>query len=180
MKLARTIVALAAALGMLLGTATASAVDFTASEKEKLATGKPLRKPLAKSGQNGFYAGSGFAVVDAPVDVVWRAIQDWSSYAKVYPKTVGVKEIARKDGHSLVRMELGHEMISVVYHCDIQRDEKKHIMRFELVENKPHDIESARGYWRLFPQKDGSTLVAYVVAVKVPMGLVNQIGRAHV
>jgi hypothetical protein len=51
------------------------------------------------------------------------------------------------------------------------------MISFKLVKNKPHDIEETKGYWRLFPQKDGRTLVAYVVAVQVPAGLVNLLGE---
>jgi hypothetical protein len=65
----------------------------------------------------------------------------------------------------------------VVYHCEIKRDDKRKILSFKLIENLPHDIDAARGYWRLFPQADGRTLVAYVVAVRLPMGLVNLLGK---
>ncbi len=167
--------AVAAAL-ILAGVGDASALSFSDQEKGRLEAGKAIRKPLAKSGKDGFYGGSGFVMIDAPSEVVWTAIQDWGSYAKVYPNTVDVREISRKSGKSLVRMELGHKLLSVVYHVQVDEDRAKNMISFKLVKDRRHDIESARGYWKLFPQKDGRTLVAYVVAVQVPMGIVNILG----
>jgi hypothetical protein len=167
------IIGLTAALALVTGAFAAEAVDFSAAEKARLAAGRTVRQPLPQSGRNGFYAGTGYAVIDAPVEVVWRAIRDWDSYRRVYPKTLEVREVGRKGDRSLVRMQLGHEMISLTYHVDITIDESRKVLSFELVRNRPHDIEEARGYWRLFPQKDGRTLAAYVVASRVPMGVVN-------
>jgi ribosome-associated toxin RatA of RatAB toxin-antitoxin module len=167
--------AIAAALAVLLVAGQSQAIEFTDRELDRLKAGKAVKKPLAKAGQNGFYGGSGFALVDAPPEVVWKAILDWSSYRKVYPKTVEVREVSRKSNRSLVKMELGHELISVSYFVDVRVNRSKWQLDYRLVTNKPHDIDAAHGYWRLFPQKDGRTLVAYVVAVRVPMGLVNLI-----
>jgi len=154
----------------------AGAVSFTPKEKERLAAGKVVKKPLAKSGDKGFYGGTGYTLIDAPVDVIWAAIEDWGAYKKIYPKTVGCKELSRKGDISLIRVEMGHKLLSIEYHLTVQRNKAKNMLSFKLVRNRPHDIEETRGYWRLFPQKDGRTLVAYVVATQVPMGIINLIG----
>ena len=154
----------------------AQAVSFSKKEKSYLAAGKTVKQPLENSGKGGFFGGSGYTIIDAPPEVVWSAIEDWASYSNVYPNTVEVKEVARKDNRSLVYMEQGHPLVSASYFVEVERDPAKHMLSFRLVEDRPHDIEDARGYWKLFPQKDGRTLVAYVVAVKVPMGLVNLLG----
>lgn len=167
---------LAAALALLLVPDPAASVQFSQAEKGRLKQGKVVKKPLSNSRQGGFYGGTGWIVVDAPPDVVWAAIADWDSYHKIFPNTVSAEEISRKGERSLLKMKLGHELISVIYHCEIIRDNQRKILSFKLVENLPHDIAAARGYWRLFPQEDGRTLVAYVVAVRVPMGLVNLLG----
>ena len=53
-----------------------------------------MRQPvLVDFCRDGFYAGTGYAVIDAPVEVVRRAIEDWGSYQSVYPKTVEVREV---------------------------------------------------------------------------------------
>jgi hypothetical protein len=170
--------ALAAVLFGLLWSTTASAVELSDGERNALAAGKTVKKPLPGSGRNGFFGGSGYALVDAPVDEVWAAVGDWGSYHKMFPKTVEVREVARRGETSLVYMEQGHQLLSVAYHVEVSRDPAKKMLSFSLVTDRPHDIEDTRGYWRLFPQGEGKTLVAYVVAVRVPMGVVNVLGAS--
>jgi ligand-binding SRPBCC domain-containing protein len=166
-------------LAALLAAAPALAVDFTPEDKAKLAAGKTLKKALPTSGAQGFYGGTGYTIIAAPLEAVWSAIEDWNAYPKVYPKTVACAELSRKGNVSLIRMEMGHELLSIEYHMTVKRDREKNMISFDLVPNKPHDIEETRGYWRLFPQKDGRTLVAYVVATRVPMGIINLLGAKY-
>jgi hypothetical protein len=56
------------------------------------------------------------------------------------------------------------------------RDDEKKVLTFRMVPNLANDIDDVRGYWRLFPQPEGRTLIAYVLAIRAPMGLVNLIG----
>ena len=174
MALPKTV--LAALLAVTALPSLARAVDFTPDEIARLKAGKVVRQELPSSRKGGFYGGSGFAVVDAPVDVVWRALQDWGAYTKIFPNTTETTELSRKGGRSLIRMRLGHPIVSVVYHVEMSRDEAKKVLSFELVPDLPHDLDGVRGYWRLFPQADNRTLVAYVVAINAPMGLVNLAG----
>ncbi len=147
--------------------------DFTEKEMTQLKDGKPVFRPLPTSRNNGFYGGTGFAIINAPMDVIWKAIQDWSSYPEAYPNTVRVEEVSRKENRHLVKMELGHKLLRITYYVEVEFDKKQRKIKFKLVTNRVHDIEATNGYWRFFPQKNGSTLVAYVVAVRVPMGLIN-------
>ncbi|MBN2715207.1 MAG: SRPBCC family protein [Deltaproteobacteria bacterium] len=151
----------------------AAAVDFTTAEKEKLKAGKTIKKRLATSGQKGFFGGSGYTLIDAPADVVWQAIKDWGAYDKMFSATSSVKEVAQKGNTSLIHYEMGYKMISLEYYMEAKFDKANYTMTFTLVESKPHDIDMAKGYWKLFPQPGNRTLVAYVVSAKVPMGVVN-------
>ena len=151
----------------------ASAVNFTAAEKEKLKAGKTIKKRLANSGKKGFYGGSGYTLIDAPADVVWQVIADWSAYDNMFAATSNVKEVAKKGDTSLIHYKMGYKMINLEYYLEARFDKSKYTMTFALVDNKPHDIDMARGYWKLFPQPGNRTLVAYVVSAKVPMGVVN-------
>jgi ribosome-associated toxin RatA of RatAB toxin-antitoxin module len=176
MKATKTIqIALGAAFAVLLTVGPAHAIEFNDKQLDKLKAGKSVKKPLAGAGTSGVYGGSGFALVDAPPEVVWEAILDWGAYRKIFPKTLGAREISRKGGRSLVRMDLGHKLIGVSFFLEVETNERQWQVSYKLVENKPHDVEEVRGYWRLFPQQNGQTLVAYVTAVKLPMGVVNLI-----
>ena len=60
----------------------------------------------------------------------------------------------------------------------LTRDWESKTISFNLVENLPHDIDAARGYWKLIPQNNGRTLVAYAVSIKVPAGIVAFLGKS--
>ena len=154
----------------------ASALDFSQDEIRRLSEGKAVIKPLPKSRQNGFYGGAGFSLVDAPIDVVWKALEDWKAYPEIFPKTIGAQEISRKDGRSLIKVQLGYKILNVQYHMAISRDWDTKTITFNLSSGQAHDIDSTKGYWKLMPQADGRTLVAYTVAVQVPHGIVAFLG----
>lgn len=177
MKVKAIYVFLTFALTAALGTSvSARALDFTEKEISQLAKGELIRKPLPQSRKNGFYGGAGFAIIDASPEAVWKALSDYEAYPEMFPRTVEAKEVSRKDGDSLIRMLIGYKILSIKYHISITRDWATRTVTFKLAENKPHDIESTRGYWKLFPQADGRTLVAYAVAVQVPVGVVTFLG----
>lgn len=170
------ILLVAGALVVSLAPRGAAAVDFTPIELESLKRGQVIQQELPTSRHGGFYGGSGFAIVDASVDKVWKAIQDWDAYTRAFPNTTESVEISRKDGCSLVRMKIGHPVVSVQYHVEMKRDEKRKVISFQMVEDLPNDLDDIRGYWRLFPQPGDRTLIAYVLAIRAPMGLINLIG----
>ena len=151
----------------------AMAVSFTEEEKGRLQAGKTIKKPLANSGKKGFYGGSSYSLIDAPVDVVWNAIHDFGAYKKMFAATSSVKEVEKRGDKSLIHYKMGYKLINLEYYVELKKDYAKRTMSFSLVENRPHDISMAKGYWRLFPQKGGRTLVAYVISARVPMGVVN-------
>jgi len=155
---------------------SAAAIEFTEDELTKLQAGKTVRKSLKNSMKGGFYGGTGWAVIDAPVGAIWKALFDFEEYCKHFPSCVETKEISRKGDRSLVKQKLGYNVLSVTYHVTCVRDFKNNMLSFELVKNMPHDIDSARGYWRMFPQKDGRTLVGYAVAVRAPIGIAVFLG----
>lgn len=148
---------------------------FTAQEKADLKAGKMIRRPLTDTRKKGFYGGTGWTVIDAPMDVIWKAILDWESYPEAFPKTLDVREVSRKDDRRLIQMELGHKLIRLRYFVEVDFDFDGRRIAFRMLDDRPHDIDDSRGYWRFFPQKNGKTLVAYVVAARLPMGVVNLI-----
>ncbi|MDJ0764626.1 MAG: SRPBCC family protein [Myxococcota bacterium] len=150
--------------------------SFTTEEIARLQAGKTVKKPLSNSRKNGFYAGTGWAIIDAPAPVIWKALSDWNAYPRIFPRTVKAEELARKGDRALIRMELGYKILSIGYCLDVVSDTSDKKVAFNLVPDRPHDIEKTSGYWRLFPQKDGRTLVGYGIAVQVPAGIVAFLG----
>ncbi len=151
---------------------------FTPDELAELKAGRIVRQELKNSRQNGFYGGTGWAVINAPAERIWRAIIDWESYPEIFPNTVEMRELSRKGQRSLLRMRMGHPILKVMYHLEMSKDGDQKTLRFKLIKSRPHDLEAIRGYWRLFPQKGNRTLVAYVIGLQAPMGIVNLVSKS--
>lgn len=152
------------------------AVDFSSRDLERLAAGKTVKKPLEKSCTGGFYGGTGWALIDAPADVIWKAISDWDSYPQFFPRTVATEQIVRNDSNSTIRMTIGYNLVNFEYRLNVVSDKAKNMVSFALSPHRSNDIKDTRGYWRLFPQEDGRTLVAYGVALQMPSDLISLLG----
>jgi hypothetical protein len=87
------------------------------------------------------------------------------------------KPVAKKGTRTLLHIKIGHPVVNVQYHVEMNENASKYTMSFLLVKQYPHDLDAIKGYWRLFPQKNGRTLVAYVVSVQAPMGIVALAGK---
>ncbi|MBN2525766.1 MAG: SRPBCC family protein [Deltaproteobacteria bacterium] len=154
----------------------ASAIDFTAAEKIKLKQGRTVVKMLPTSGQKGFYGGSGYALINATVDEVWKVLTDWPAYTEILPNTEVCAPVSKKGNKTLIKMKIGHPVANVRYHVEATENELEKSLHFQLISKYPHDIDSLTGYWRLFPQSGGRTLAAYVVSVKAPPGIITIAG----
>ncbi len=169
----KTIGMLAVAVAVFSLSSEAASSRFSDNELKILNAGGTVRRIFPESGNKGFYGGSGWTVVNASQEEVWAAIQDWGSYTNAFPNTIEAKEISRKPGRSLLRMRLGHPVIQVIYHVEMRPDLEKKTIAFSMVKNHQQDLDEIDGYWQLFPLAEKRTLVAYVVRVQVPMGIVN-------
>lgn len=156
-----------------LATRLVSAQELTAEEKTTLASGKEVKKTIADNGKDRYFGGTGMVVVPEPVDAVWAAIQDYPSYPKMFSNTYESKELARMGGKSLIRMKLGHPIVSVRYHLEMSPNAKARTLEFKQVSTHPSDLEDIRGYWKLVPMGDKATLLMYVIGVKVPDGIIR-------
>jgi len=165
------------ALPIALLSAPAAAIEFTDNEKNTLKDGGTVIHELPTSRKMGFYGGTGYAIIPAAPEVVWQAIRDWAAYPHMFPNTEYCKVVSRKGNRTLVRMKIGHPVVSLQYHAETTEDAARYTLSFRLVESHPHDLDAIQGYWRLFPQKNGTTLVAYAASVRAPMGIVALAGE---
>ena len=94
----RSQIALLIAAAALLATAAPMAdggVSFDDAELAKLAAGETVRQELGKSRKGGFYGGTGWAVIDAPADEIWKVLIDWQKYEAIFPYTEEMTELSR-------------------------------------------------------------------------------------
>jgi hypothetical protein len=150
---------------------TGFAFEFKERELEALQKGKTVSRQFSSSGQDGFFGGSGWAVINAPSEDVWAALLDWDSYTEVYNHLVEMTEISSWKRRSIFRIRLGHKLISVSFHMEMRPDPKKRTVQFRMINHKDNDLDEIRGYWQLFSAGKDITLVGYVLGIRVPMGI---------
>ena len=154
----------------------ANALKLSDGEKSRLKAGETVIRELPSSGQKGFYGGSGYTVIDAPVEKVWEVLTTWKNYTEIFPYTKECSPISTKGNRTLLKMVTGHPIVSVQYYLNVEANKSEKTLQFELVTNYPHDLDMLKGFWRLFPQPGGRTLAAYVVSTRAPSGLVVLVG----
>ena len=172
-----TLVIWVVALTAIFASVPAMAVNFSKAEKVKLKMGKTVVQMLPTSGKKGFYGGAGYSLINAPVDEVWNVLTSFHLYTKMFPRTEVCTPVSKKGNKTLLKMKIGHPVANVRYHVETTANVADKSLHFKLLQQYPHDIDSLTGYWRLFPQKDGKTLAAYVVSVKAPPGIIAIAGE---
>jgi len=170
----KRLVPAAAALAIAaLISADAFAERFSSGETEMLVRGEVVRRERPQNGKDGLFGGTGYAMINASPAEIFATIQDWPVYPKVFSNVVESKLLAKRNGRCLVRMKIGHPVLSVTYHVEMTPDESSWTMKFHQVSGMANDLDDIYGYWRLFPVAENRTIVAYALNVQVPMGLVN-------
>lgn len=168
---------LAALLSLLIAPLAASALELTPSDIDRLAAGQQIVKPLDGAGENGIYGGTALIVIDERPDVIQAAIEDLGSYPEMFPYFVSAGTAGVLNGKKIVRMRQGTAVFNLIYHLLISYDPGQRLTRFRMIKTLPHDVDDVVGFWRLFPQRDGRTLVAYGVTARINLGALGLIDR---
>lgn len=168
----------AAAALVALSAGEAAAERFTAGEVAALGRGEVVRRERPENGKDGVFGGTGYALIEATPGELFGTIQDWDRYPRIFDNVVESRLLSQRNGRSLVRMRIGHPVISVTYHVEMTPEPSSWTMRFRQIDGFPNDLDDITGYWRLFPAGEGRTIVAYALEVRVPMGIVNFLPKA--
>lgn len=176
------------ALGLLvavtvLATAPAARADVKLDDAEiqRLVKGELVKRPLPGSGRGSVVAGTSFVLIEAPVDKVWRALNDVSSWTSVFPNTFAARTVHSQGDGRAVKMQLGNRYFTFDFYLTVIVDRESRELTFALNEKKPHDVDEVRGTVRLSPQPGGRTLVAFAALARVPFGpLISLMGDSVV
>jgi hypothetical protein len=166
MRLARFILALL--LFATLWIPGAKADTFTTDEQSALDRGEVVRHPLTPGPETqGYLGGTSYVVIDAAPEVVWRAMQDFSSFPQIFPKTLAAEMISDRGDRKVVRMVQGNSWISISLYLLYRLDEETRKVSWSLIEDQPHDMEDSRGYWQVDAYGEGKSLVTYVNVISL-------------
>jgi len=146
----------------------AKADTFTPDEQATLDRGEVVRHPLRPSEDNrGYLGGTSYVVIDQPPEVVWRAMTDFSSFPRIFPKTLAVEVISDRGNRKVVRMVQGNSWISLSLYVLYRIDAETRKVSWSLIEDQPHDLVDTRGYWQVAPHGEGKSLITYVNVISM-------------
>jgi hypothetical protein len=165
------------ALAALAAPRAGSALDLSEEDLERLTAGQQIVVPLKGAGRNGIYGGTALKLIDESPSVVQAAIEDLDSYPRMFPYFVSASTAGKLDDRKIVRMRQGTKVFNLIYHLLISYDPSKRLTRFRMVKTLPHDIDDVVGFWRLFPQRDGRTVVVYGISARINLGALGLIDR---
>ena len=172
MRLARIILGLLL-FALLWIPGAAKADTFTADEQAALDRGEVVRRPLGPdSNSEGYLGGTSYAVIDAAPDVVWRAIQDISSFPNIFPKTLASEVISDRGNRKIVKMTQGNAFLSISFYVVYRIEEETRKVSWEMIQDQPHDLDDTRGYMQVTPYGEGKSLATYVNVINIGQGAV--------
>jgi hypothetical protein len=125
--------------------------------------------------------GTSYQVIDAPRDVVWRALLDTSHYHRMMPQVLEARLVRAAPSQRTVFMRQGAGFVEASYYLRVKTDEKRGDITFSIDENHPHDLRAAWGFYTVRPYGDGSkTLLAYGVMADIGGGMLRAMMRNEV
>jgi hypothetical protein len=152
-------------------------VELTQGEIERLARGELVVQPLSNSRQDSVVAGISYALINAPPDRVWAALQDIPSWPSIFPNTFEARTVAVQGDARAARISLGNRFVTFNFYLTVTFNKDKWETFFVLNKKKPHDIRECRGFARLVPQPGGRTLVVFSSLAEFPFaGLIGLMG----
>jgi carbon monoxide dehydrogenase subunit G len=147
-------------------------VQLSADEIKRLAAGRSVRRVFPSSGKNSTIAGAAFIIINAPPEAVWRVLEDFDAWTKIFPNTYAVRPIAKKKETRAVKMEIGNHLLKFNIYLTAHYNRKKGELTFSLYKKKQSDVKAVRGWLRVIPQPGGRTLIAFSSMVKVSFGAI--------
>jgi ribosome-associated toxin RatA of RatAB toxin-antitoxin module len=110
--------------------------------------------------------GTGFALVQARPQAVWRVLTDYPRHRGLYPNVVGAEVLESDAAHALVRYVVDVGPFSFGFHVDNWADATRGRIDWRLAHERPNGLfRDSWGYWQLEPRDDG-VLLTYAMAAR--------------
>jgi ribosome-associated toxin RatA of RatAB toxin-antitoxin module len=127
------------------------ALQLSAADQAILASGKPVMRQT-----EGEAGGRGLAVfvVDAPVELVWKTIQDFPSYPSFIPEVKSCAVYRKAGRQTDVAFGLKSFGVSIDYFIRHDFDNAAHVGTWTLDYDRKSDLDDSVGFWRVTPLPD--------------------------
>lgn len=157
--------------------------SFSADERRRLDAGQLVTRAVSRRrGQLHLIGGSSWQVVDQPVDVAWRALQDHRAYTHMLPATQEARLVSQHDHERVMRIRHAVGFVTAQYHLRLTYDDDRHDVAFRLDRQRPSDLRAAWGFIQVQPYEDTTdrTLVSYGVMADPGGGMLGGVLRGQI
>lgn len=154
---------------------------LTSQDKALLEGGELVMKPKnEKRGQLKLFGGQSWQVVDVPIDVAWKAMEDFPEYKRIIP--LATESVVKgREGNEVdlaIRQQWGP--VDIRYVLQTTLDPDRRVMLFRLDHSKGHDFRAGWGFLRARPWNQGQTLMSFGAMVDIGDGILVSIIRPAV
>lgn len=159
----RTFAAMCGSLGVLAAPA-ARASTLTQAERDTLAAGGVVRRPVDSELEEGTYIGGvSYGIVEAPAPFVLGLLHDVSVYQQILSLTLEARPVGRKGDDQLVYFKHGGDLGTAGYTMRVRPAGADNTVRFWMDMAFEHEIDDVWGYLRIEPLGPTSCLATYAV-----------------
>ncbi len=140
----------------------ASAIGLSHEQLQRLERREAVLLDVLPPGgpAKGSQGGTGFILVHASPDAVWRVLVDYPSHSGLYPRVVNSDVLERDADHALVRYVIGVGPFSFAFHINNYPDEPRGHLAWRLAHERPNDLfRESWGYWQVEPRGDDVLLI---------------------
>lgn len=159
----RALAAFAASAGA-LHAGPARAEPLTQAERDMLAGGRCVKRPVDADLEEGTYIGGvSYCVAEAPAPFVLAMLADVSVYKRILALTLEASPAGNKGADSLVYFKHGGKLGTAGYTMRIRPADSRGVIRFWMDPAYEHEIEDVWGFVRAEPLGASTCLVTYAV-----------------
>jgi hypothetical protein len=144
--------------------APARGAELTAAERNALARGEVVSRPVDADLDAGFYIGGvAYAVVHAPAPFVLGLLHDPAVYQQILSLTLEAKPVGHKGDDLLVYFKHGGDLGTAGYTMRVRFADSEGVVRFWMDPAFDHEIEDVWGYLRVEALGPEECLATYAI-----------------
>ena len=172
-----------ASVGSLLtSTATAqSTSSFTSAERSQLRRGRLVTRNETEM-RDGLrlIGGTAFQVINAPPEVVWRAVMDIERWNRFVPQVVESRTVSSASGRKTIYLRHEHGPVEAAYHLRLTHMDSQRMAQFRLDRTRRNDLREGWGFFIVAPFGNGKTMITFGVMADVGSGIITGLVRPTV
>ena len=152
---------------------------YSADEKARLLAGKLVTRPVTEQRAGlRLMGGSSWQIINAPPELVFRALLDTKNYPHSLPTVSRASVISDAKTTRRVRLEHKKGPVGIAYRLVLTIDHERRDVNFKLNDRLESGLRAAWGFMAATPYGPNQTLLSYGVMIDPGEGLLVGLVRS--